>query len=229
MYNDSFSYAGKKRGNRDRSKVGEFFWVRNLRNTCDNCSFPKCGRFAKSESKVQDISNNRCEFNSKVLEQPVGRVIRSRWSLRPTDCRERFENLVFKNLTGREVLLCLRVNFTRNKGNNIIDNSFIISYVSGNGSEVCSKVFWSEGASRKTITFAWSCVGANWRPELLNVLMGDFREVWRSLVSEISLPILTDKDRASAILPFLMSLFLFRKRDFVSGVMYVGVLSVIVK
>jgi len=41
MYNDSFSYEGKKRGNRDRSKVREFFWVRNLRNRCDNCSFPK--------------------------------------------------------------------------------------------------------------------------------------------------------------------------------------------
>jgi len=32
---------------------------------------------------------------------------------------------------------------------------------------------------------------------------------------------------ASAILPFLMSLFLFRKRDFVSGVMYEGVLTVL--
>jgi len=71
MYNDSFSYAEKKRGNRDRSKVGEFFWMRNLRNRCDNCSFPKCGRFAKSESKVQDMSNNGCEFNSKMLEQQV--------------------------------------------------------------------------------------------------------------------------------------------------------------
>jgi len=49
-----------------------------------------------------------------------------------------------------------------------------------------------------------------------------------ALLSEISLPILTDKAWASAILPFLKSLFLFRKRDFVSGVMYVGVLSVIV-
>jgi len=45
-----------------------------------------------------------------------------------------------------------------------------------------------------------------------------------ALVSEINLPFLTDKAWASAILPFLMSLFLFRKRDFVSGVMYVGVL-----